>query len=429
MKKSIGISIFLIVSLSLTLVGAFQAWRGARPAKGGQPVGGEACPAEALLILQAETTAEAQQTLGALEAQGGCALHSFLPAALIGRLPAQGADELPGVAAVYTAPVAAASLAEASPLAQVAGGVWNALLQPEASPVSSGRPLVGDQRVQTISPAAPAQPTGLNAPNADQMGEYMWGRVAVGIILPESNGASDPSTENWDASRMTSVTNEIIAALNWWAALEGRANLSFFYDIHLQTATSYEPINRPSTDDPLWIYETLGNLGISGGSAIIRSINYLNAIRTANNTDWAMQIFVVDSQNNLPGTFTDGYFGYTQFYNYGAPPNYPYTIVMTYDNDGWGISSMNDVLAHEAAHWFGADDEYCQPGYACSWGNSINGYLGIGNPNCEGKCDQYGPTGYPPPNGICDGNDHTPGSNCQACTVCPSVTCLMRQGG
>ncbi len=31
---------------------------------------------------------------------------------------------------------------------------------------------------------------------------------------------------------------------------------------------------------------------------------------------------------------------------------------MTYDNDGWGISAMDQVMAHETGHIFWATDEY-----------------------------------------------------------------------
>jgi len=48
---------------------------------------------------------------------------------------------------------------------------------------------------------------------------------------------------------------------------------------------------------------------------------------------------------------------------------------------------MDDVMAHEFSHNFGAADEYCSPGYACCYGGGLHGYLGIANINCEAGCD------------------------------------------
>jgi len=43
--------------------------------------------------------------------------------------------------------------------------------------------------------------------------------------------------------------------MNWWAAREPRANLTFYYDHHFTSSlsTSYEPINRSHYDQGLWI--------------------------------------------------------------------------------------------------------------------------------------------------------------------------------
>ena len=74
-------------------------------------------------------------------------------------------------------------------------------------------------------------------PGYYQTSEYLAGSVAVGIILVESNGSSDPSTEDWTADEKQNVYNEIVTGLNWWATLDPRANLSFVYDDHFFRAT------------------------------------------------------------------------------------------------------------------------------------------------------------------------------------------------
>ena len=297
---------------------------------------------------------------------------------------------------------------------QTAAYAWNHNFidpQPAELPGPNAIPLTGDQR--TVDPDLfTLQPDDhLLSPGYDEVSEFMVGRVAVGIIMPESNGAIDPSTENWDIARMNNVVAKIQAAMSWWNAQNPNGNLSFVYDIHYQVPSSYEPINRSSNEDTLWVAETLTTLGYPGTNWFTQVLNYLNNIRSANNTDWAAVAYVVDSLNDSDGTFTDGYFGYS----YGS------LIVMTYDNDGWGIGNMNSVMAHEFAHNFGAGDEYCSPGYACCYGGGQYGYLGIPNSNCEAGCDHNS-------NGVCDGDDANPGSNCHNCPTCVEVNCLMRNG-
>ncbi len=74
--------------------------------------------------------------------------------------------------------------------------------------------------------------------------EYLIGNIAVGIVLLESNGAIDASTEDWTAEEEANVVNEIRAGLEWWIARNPSAKLTFKYDIHYKVPTSYEPITR-----------------------------------------------------------------------------------------------------------------------------------------------------------------------------------------
>jgi hypothetical protein len=79
-------------------------------------------------------------------------------------------------------------------------------------------------------------------------------------------------------------------------------------------------------------------------------------IRKSWGMDWAFIIFVVDSYNDAQGAYADATgFGWKR-YAY-AYLNGPY-LVVTYDNDGWGIDRMDRVVAHETGHIFGATDEY-----------------------------------------------------------------------
>jgi len=382
------------------------------------PTAATGCVPNALIVFAAQNMAQVHRTVGMIEDRGGCVVHVFPRHALIGFIAPDAAQQLAGadeIVGVYRGWVDEEALAIYGREAQQAAYVWNHNFvspapPPEPEPgVPAPRPLVGDAfSVETRWNQSPRAP---DAPGYDQTSEFMAGDIAVGIILPESNGATDRSTENWSTTRMNNVVAEIQAAMNWWASVNPNGHLHFYYDIHYRVPTRYEPIRRSSDDEGLWISDTLSRLGYSGSNHFGQVYDYLNAIRTANDTDWAVAVFVVDSLNDSDGVFRDGYFGYA--YVHG-----PF-VVMTYDNDGWGIGQMDNVMAHEFGHTFGAGDEYCSPGYACCWGGGQLGYLGIPNSNCEAGCDHD-------ENGVCDGDDSTPDSDCQGCSSCVEVECMMR---
>lgn len=413
-------ALLLIVLAVLPLAGTAQG-------AGGQPtlfVGNSPPPDESthspcrpstLLRLNVQDSAATIDVVRQIEKKGGCVLHVFPPNYLIGEISPYIEQILrqQNRLSESISENRRLSLPLDTPawLKQVWLQTLLAYEDPDTAypPGTTGSPLINDTRTPPLS-LHQAQSA---AAGYSQTSEFMAGRIAVGIILPESNGALDVSTENWTTNQINSVIAEIQNGMTWWAARNPNGNLSFVYDIHSLVPTSYEPINRSSDDDALWINESFSYLGISGSNWVQRAYNYLNAIRQQYQTDWAVVAFVVNSLADADGKFTDGYFGYT----YVSPG----LIVMTYDNDGWGISGMDGVMAHEFAHDFGAADEYCSPGYSCCWGGGAYGYLGIPNANCEAGCDNNH-------NGVCDGNDSTPNSSCHNCPSCVQVSCLMRNG-
>jgi hypothetical protein len=206
----------------------------------------------------------------------------------------------------------------------------------------------------------------------------MIGRVAVGIILPESDGSIDPSTEDWTSQEQQKVFSEIVAAMDWWAAREPRANLTFYYDDHLTSplSTGYEPINRSHSHQGLWIGHVMEELGYSASSYFTRVRDYNNTLRNQYQTDWAFTIFVVDSSNDANNKFSDGYFAYAYL---GGP-----FMVMTYGNNGYGSGNMDAVTAHEVGHIFRALDQYHSAHQACTY---RSGYLDVENQNSQyGNC-------------------------------------------
>ena len=116
----------------------------------------------------------------------------------------------------------------------------------------------------------------------------------------------------------------------------------------------------------------MSNMGYTTGDYWDKVYAYENDLRNQYQTDWAFTIFVVDSSADIDGKFADGYFAYAYI---GGP-----FMVMTYDNNGWGIDDMDVVTAHETGHIFMAGDQYEESG--CSTSKKY-GYLGIVNGNCD----------------------------------------------
>lgn len=186
-------------------------------------------------------------------------------------------------------------------------------------------------------------------PGFDDTSEFMIGSLSVDLIFLESDGTIDPKTETWTDPMKTDVQNEVQAGVDWWAInpLGPQMNVA----LHSRTVTiGYEPINRPQSDEGLWINETMTKMGYSSGDYFYKARSHINDMRALDGNDWGYVIFVVNSLNDTDGRFSDGLFAYSYL---GGP-----FAVMTYDNNGWGITRMNQVTAHEMGHIFYATDEY-----------------------------------------------------------------------
>ncbi len=325
-----------------------------------------------------------------VKGQGGHTLHTFPDQAVIAQLPAsslQTLAALPGVAAVSAQAIDPSAVDRYGPQARRLAGVWNSLVaaRPSASAASLQTPVYPDAPHDALT--APDWPSlGVMSAATDssvkpgyyQTSEYMAGSVAVGIVLVESDGSIDPSTEDWTSDQKHLVFSKIVAALDWWAELEPRAHLSFVYDDHFTVPlpTGVEPIMRPYSDERYWIAEAMGDLGYHTGSYFSRVRNYNDALRTRYHTNWAFTIFMVNSTHDSDGSFSDGYFAYAYV---GGP-----FMVMTYSNGGYGPGNMDAVAAHETGHIFNALDQYAAAGQSCA---SYSGYLAVQNQNSRyGSC-------------------------------------------
>ena len=194
----------------------------------------------------------------------------------------------------------------------------------------------------------------------------------------DSNGSIDTETEDWTSTEESNAINEIYDGLDWWTDnAADNTNISWFYDINYGVPTSYEPITRPYTDEQHWIQEAMQAFGYTAYPGYKDNVrDYLNDLRDSYGTDWAFAIFLVDSSADADGLMSDNYFAYAWLTG-------PHTV-MTYDNDGYGISNMDAVTAHEVGHIFGALDQYASSFCYCT---QTGGYLNIENQNCDNSCD------------------------------------------
>jgi hypothetical protein len=334
------------------------------------------------------------KAMAEVEEAGGALVHVYPPHISIGYVP-QGADtsllEQAGIEAIHRSIIDPNEVVGYGFAAEMAVRAWNANFQGDApsEPLSPDDhpvplPLSQDMLVMPV-PTSVSQASPAAAPGNYQTSEFMIGKIAVGIILPESSSGSESwgiqDPDNPGSDRRQLVTNEIQAGLNWWAVNEARANLTFVYDIHTNVPTSYEPIEQTQSNEGLWINQVMTELGYSSpGEHGEKVRSYINNLRVQSSADWAFAIFVVDSLNDSDGIFADEmYFAYSYL---GGP-----FLVMTYDNDGWGIGQMDNVTSHEVGHTFLALDEYTGASVSCT---ERSGYLNIETQNSaypnEGAC-------------------------------------------
>lgn len=211
--------------------------------------------------------------------------------------------------------------------------------------------------------------------------EYMLGDVLVTLVLMESDGTVDASTEDWTEANTEPIRQKVLDALNWWEeslALEDSVHsLNFILDntyVDSPVPTRYEPISRPWDDFVLWVEDFLEHVGFSTAASLGEDIRAFNhAQRLAHNTDWSFIIFAANSTNDGNGRFELGHEFSGAFSFAGG------LFVVT--------PSERSVrtLAHETGHMFYALDEY--PG-GSSYFNT-RGYYGTQNLNAwDGNPDQ-----------------------------------------
>ncbi len=248
--------------------------------------------------------------------------------------------------------------------------VFDDSLEPIMNDVVSFKddPLIGDFTKEKYN-AEKALPQGALATDTSL---YMIGDVSVSVILPESVGGS----EDWTGAEIAEVHAEVMNGLDWWSSNNPDAHLTFVYDWNDQVSVVNEPIESNHID--YWIVQAMESMGYPFTGGYVDSIyDLVNDQKSLKDTDWGFVLFVVDSSNDVDGKFADGFFAFSYANLDGGGPY----SVMTYDNEFYGISNMDAVLAHEFGHIFGAVDQYGS--CLCT---DTTGYLNYQNQNCINGC-------------------------------------------
>lgn len=261
-------------------------------------------------------------------------------------------------------------------------------------------------------------------PGWDRTSDFMIGRVAVSLIMPESTG----NLYNWTKNEIDTVTSETWASLNWWAqkaTIQG-VSLEFVLDGPNVVPTSYEPITHPlgppdnvwCGDDDLWIGDVMDQLGYNQFNDYVLNVrDYANTVRDTYSADWAFVVFVANAVGPLPGSPDGGAFATGPCPGNSALIGIAYRpgpMYITNDNPAsFETTFLDELLRHEEGHLFGALDEVpgawpdCFQASSCS---KAGGYLSITNGNC--RYLDYG-TPPPPPTPVCS----------------TDIFCVMQAGG
>ncbi len=229
------------------------------------------------------------------------------------------------------------------------------------------------------------------APARAERPEAAVGSYHITIFLPESDGSIDPNLEDWTDAMEAEVVDQVTQACMYWAEMapdwaELSCHVSYFH--YADTPTGYEPITREggSTflgffggDEGDWINEMMDVVGYSSMWRFYYQEveDYNDAQREEHGTDGAFSAFVVNSEADEDGSFTNGMSAYV------PEIRAPY-LVMTWDNNGWrshlGPEALRLVCAHEMCHIFGAHDEYAGSNSECS--DESSGYSNANHESC-----------------------------------------------
>ncbi len=384
-RQRILLGLLLVFLLAVVAVTAWRWWSG----RSARILGPSELQLDALILLQQGDAASVRQATDWITTQGGQVYNFFPPLVLLATIPPAADTQLTGqagIAAIHRSPISGTAMGVAVG-ADLAAQVWSNMLRRNfRSSLSRNAPprQVADE-FALVAPEKLREPSieAMSGASPDHTSDFLFGSIRLEVFLLESNGKQDVNREDWTVAQRDKVAEEVVAGANWWlqtATTDGKppAHATFTFAFHdpwtspAEVTTRYEPINRPWQDISLAIAEAMGNVGYADSNWIGAVRSYLNDQRRAQGNDWAVAVFLVNSAHDPDGAFSDRAFAFS----YLSGP----CIVLTYDCSGWGLDSMEIVIAHELAHAFGALDEYAGSPFQP---DDTAGYLNVVNSNSE----------------------------------------------
>ena len=347
---------------------------------------------DALLLLQTGSIESLWSFVDAWESEGASFPHIYPPDLLIGDVPRSIESSLladPRVTALHRkgdpVPAGKGNLRgpiieswfnerdmEALPPIDAAGPRRSGLLVPAAAERTAPA-----KRIDT-PPVTYGQAFG-----ADffQTSEWMLGKVAVGLVLPEFPG------HRYSESEVASIHESVRGALDFWSSrVHGLPGVRFVYDGPHQVETTMNFMSHaPRIEEDRWVREVMGELGYHWSPhrrAEEPVYEYVDSLRTRYRTEWGICMFIP----KVP-SFPSAYISYAHF---GGP--FLVTPAGIRKDSGWlvaGESWLSHLLIHDTGHLFWALDESCESGY-CVPCHIRSGYLKIFNMNSMNRdhvCD------------------------------------------
>lgn len=345
-------------------------------------------PASLLVLQPTATVADRQRLERAIVRLGGAVLETHAPRLLIAQVP-RGADAALaalGVVATFDRAVTPADLTSPTIFEErflsVHAARWfpgevppDERLAPMRVAHPAGEEEAPARRLPENLIAGEREPGGPTIDPEDmQPVPFASGTVVVSVVLPESNGVIDASTEDWNEDLVRATYLKIQAALDKTAASDPNADLKFV--LHYESApaagglpgtvdTDYEFGQRAqwgSSTEGLATADILSSImgrTITEGDLWLASIEHTADLKRRYGADAAFMVIVAANGNYTAGLRAHAWIGG------------PITVLDT--------SYGHETFMHEFGHIFGAYDEYCPD--ACSPPTSIMGYLGVYNAN------------------------------------------------
>ncbi len=341
---------------------------------------------DALLLLHDGSIKSLWSFIEEWESEGASFPHVYPPDLLIGDVPVRLERKIrsdPRVDRLFRKP-ADTDLPKRSPLQRSVLRSWNNERPERALPDTPG----GEERRDLLLPSRrhreSAPPKGMTddpkiygrAHGADfyQTSELFFGRIAVGVILPDTPGFPYADHE------AEAVMDAVRGCMEFWSNQVEYPDIQFVYDIRSGVSCSRDfLLTQPLIDEAEWIHEIMENLGFTwrpNGLAEEPVYEYLDSLRTSLRTEWGICMFIPKVVS-----FPASYLAYAR---HGGPYLVsPAGAQMEGNRLVGGREWLSHLLIRETARLFWALDEFsAQSGMGtpvpCS---RKSGYLAIPNKN------------------------------------------------